>query len=48
MNNRTRMGDKTEPSGTPLLTGLREDKWPSTEAAIKWPQRKLEIKVVKH
>ena len=45
MNKRKRVGDSTEPCGTPLLIGLGEEQWPSTTTAIERPERKLEIKV---
>ncbi len=44
MNNRKRVGDRTEPCGTPLFIGLGEEQLPSTTAEIVWPERKLEIK----
>ena len=45
MNNIKRVGDTTEPYGTPLLIGLGEEQWLSTTAAIARLERKLEIKV---
>ncbi len=44
MNKRKRMGDRTEPCGTPLLIGLGEEQSPSTTAEIERPERKLEVK----
>ncbi len=44
MNKRKRVGDRTEPCGTPRLIGLEEEQLPSTTAEIKRPGRKLEIK----
>ncbi len=44
MNKRKRVGDRTEPCGTPLLIGLREEQSPSTTAEIERSERKLEIK----
>ena len=44
MNNKKRVGDRTEPCGTPLLIGSGEEQWPSTTAAIEWSERKLEMK----
>ncbi len=44
MNNRKRVGDRTEPCGTPLLIGLGEDQSPSTTAERERPERKLDIK----
>ena len=44
MNNRKRVGDRTEPCGTSLLVGLGEEQWPSTTAAIEHSERKLEMK----
>ena len=44
MKNRKRMGDRREPCGTPLLIGLGKEQWSSTTAAIKRPERTLEIK----
>ena len=34
MNNRKRVGDRTESCGTLLLIGLEEEQWPSTTAAM--------------
>ena len=45
MNDKKKVGDTTEPCGTPLLIGLEEEQWPSTTAAIKWSERKLERKI---
>ena len=45
MKIRKRVGDRTEPWGTPLLIALEEEQWPSTTAAIERPERKLEMKV---
>ena len=45
MNIRKRVGDRTEPCGTPLLIDTGEEQWPSTTAAIERPDRKLEMKV---
>ncbi len=42
MNNRKRVGDKTESRGTPLLIGIEVEQ--STTAAIERPERKLERK----
>ena len=42
MNNRKRIGDRTEPRGIPLLIGLEEE---STAVAIDWSERKLKIEV---
>ncbi len=44
MNNRRRVGDRTEPWGTRLLIGLGVEQSPSTTAAIERPERKLERK----
>ncbi len=44
MNKRKRVGDRTEPCGTPLLIGLGEEKLSSTTAEIELSERKLEIK----
>ena len=44
MKRRKRVGDRTEPCGTPLLIDLEEEQWPSTTAAIERPERKLEMK----
>ena len=44
MNNRNRVGDRTEPCGTPLLIGLGEEQWLSTTAAIERSEWKLEMK----
>ena len=46
MNNRKRVGDRTEPYGIPLLICLGEEEGPYTTAAIDWLERKLEIKVL--
>ena len=45
MNNRKRVGDRTEPWGTPLLIDLGEEQCPSTVAAIERFERKLKMKV---
>ncbi len=45
MNNRKRVGDRTDPCGTPLFIGLGLEYWPSTTAEIERPERKLEMKV---
>ena len=34
MNNRKRVGDRTESCGTLLLIGLEEEQWSSTTAAM--------------
>ena len=44
MNNRKRVGDRTEPCGTPLLISLEKEQWPSTTAAIERSERKLKMK----
>ena len=44
MNNRKRVGDRTEPCGTPLLIGLGEKLWASITAAIERSEKKLEMK----
>ncbi len=44
MNKRKRVGERTEPCGTPLLIGLGEEQSPSTTDEIELPERKLEIK----
>ncbi len=44
MIKRKRVGDKTEPCGTPLLIGLGEEQSSSTTAEIERSERKLEIK----
>ena len=45
MKMRKRVGDGTEPWGTPLLIALEVEQWPSTTAAIEQPERKLEMRV---
>ncbi len=47
MNNRKKVGDRTEPCGTPQLISLGEEQCPSITAAIDLFERKLEIKVQK-
>ena len=44
MNKRKRVGDRTEPCGTPEFIDLGEEQWPSTTAAIVRPERKSEMK----
>lgn len=44
MNNRKRMGDRTNPCRTPLLIGIKEEQWPCTISAVYWPEKKLEMK----
>ncbi len=44
-NNRKRVGDRTEPCGTPMFIGIGSVQLPSTAAVIDRPERKLEIKV---
>ncbi len=45
MNNKKRVGDRTDPCGTPLFIGLGLEQWPSTTAEIERPERKLKMKV---
>ncbi len=45
MNNRKRVGDRTDPCGTPVFIGLILEHWPSTTAEIERTERKLELKV---
>ena len=47
MNNRKRVGDRTEPCGTPLLINLGEEQWPSTTVVIERLERKLEMSIEK-
>ncbi len=44
MNSRKRVGDRTEPCGTPVLIGLGEEQCASTTVEIDRPERKLEKK----
>ena len=44
MNNRIRVGDRTEPCGTPLLIVLGEEQRPSTTATIERSKRKSDMK----
>ena len=41
MNNRKRVGDRTDPWGAPQLIDLGEEQWPSTTAAIEQSERKF-------
>ncbi len=43
MNNRKRLGERTEPCRSPLLQGLGEEQCPPTTAEIERPERKLEV-----
>ncbi len=45
MNIRKRMGDSTEPCGTPLFIVLHVEQCPSTTAAMDRSERKLEMRV---
>lgn len=40
-----RVGDRTEPYGTPLLIESGEEHWSLTTAKLNQPERKLEINV---
>ena len=44
MNNRKRVGDRTEPYGKLLFIGLGEEQWTSTTTAIGRSERKLKMK----
>ena len=44
MNNRKRVGDRTELCGIPPLIGLGEEQWPSTIAISERLEIKLEAK----
>ncbi len=45
MNKRKRVGERTEPCGTPLFIVLGAAQLPSTTAEMERPERKLEMKV---
>ena len=42
IKSKNRVGDKTEPCGTPLLTGKEEEVAPSTTAEMERLERKLD------
>src|SRR5678815_6061606 len=42
MKSRNKAGDRTEPCGTPQLTGKEEEVAPSTSADMERPERKLD------
>src|SRR5678816_994559 len=43
MKSRNKVGDRTEPCGTPQLTGKEEEAAPSTSADIERSERKLDM-----
>src|ERR1700755_183219 len=45
MKSRKSVRDRTDPCGTPLLIDLKDERWPSTTAAIERPERKSERKI---
>jgi len=48
VNNRKRVGDRTDPCGTPLFIGLGDEQSPSTTSAIDRSERNLEIRVQRY
>ncbi len=44
MNKRKRVGERTEPCGTPLFIVIGVEQWPSTTAEMDRSDRKLEMK----
>ena len=42
MISRKCVGVRTEPRGSPLVIDLKEERWPSTTAAVERPEKKLE------
>src|ERR1700755_1514801 len=45
MESRKSVGDRTDPRGTPLFIDVKEERWPSTTAAIERPERKSERRI---
>ncbi len=45
MNNWKKVGDRTDPCGTPVFTDSGAQQCPSTTVDIGWAEKKLEMKV---
>ncbi len=45
MNTRKRVGESTDPCGTPLFIVFGVEQWPSTTKEMERSERKLEMKV---